>query len=636
MATFEQDVFISYNRKDASFVEFLVRTLEGVGLRCFQDVTGLKIFDKLDASLKSAIGRSRWLVAVISPSYLQSYWCLFEALEAIQGQDFDQRFLPIVVRYRPEDQSLDETFVLQALRDLDGQMTEFETQLITLKAYDLAPKLDKLRFVRSHLPGVFRQIHERIFPELSLWDDAALRRTLGQIAGRLAPDAPFDPKALVLDFDRLDAMPVVIPRLRGLPQVLWKARVGCQAWKNSPLVVGNQVLVGSAGSRWNEADAEDGIVCLDAESGARRWFAPMPADANRLLVSKGLVVTGCDDGSVVAVSVRDGAPRWRASLGSGIVGGPVKLSANIGGSLADMREGHNAGQASRDPILLLTYSGALVLLDLATGAELQRIEALGPVVGSLLVGVEGYRQRVLVPRIDGQLVFFEYSSIDVELTMLGAVTLQYADRYADTGWSVADIGCEPVLADGIVLQGIVRQTSYDDPPLIALKLADGAQLWAASDAERAVGNFGNLRGAPVVIGREAIFAAAYTRHLCAVALDDGKLAWAVDLGQGMFEQWCGPVADGRSVYLGRHDGYLHKVDTQRRARDWSLYLGDAERAGVAVAGEQALPEFNAEYAWSAGASSPILATPVIDRGRLYVGTHEGWLYCVANLGDAAT
>jgi hypothetical protein len=80
---FTYDVFVSYNRIDASFVRSLVALLERVGLRCFQDVSGLRIFDKLDASLKTAVAQSRCVVAIISPSYLRSYWCMFEALEAI-------------------------------------------------------------------------------------------------------------------------------------------------------------------------------------------------------------------------------------------------------------------------------------------------------------------------------------------------------------------------------------------------------------------------------------------------------------------------------------------------------------------------------------------------------------------------
>jgi hypothetical protein len=183
------DVFISYNHKDARFVEFLVSSLERVGLSCFQDVARLKMFDKLDASLKSAIAGSRWLIAVISPNYLRSYWCLFEAIEAIQGQDVEVRFLPILVRASPTEQSLDEESVLEALDDLDKVMKELEQRIIRSRAYELSAKLDKLTFVRQNLPRVFRQIQERIFPEFRLWDDKSVSQTMRQVLDRLTPNA---------------------------------------------------------------------------------------------------------------------------------------------------------------------------------------------------------------------------------------------------------------------------------------------------------------------------------------------------------------------------------------------------------------------------------------------------------------
>ena len=63
-----------------------------------------------------------------------------------------------------------------------------------------------------------------------------------------------------------------------------------------------------------------------------------------------------------------------------------------------------------------------------------------------------------------------------------------------------------------------------------------------------------------------------------------------------------------------------------------MYLGEHAQAGAAMPGSQAPPEFSDSSAWAAGSSSPILATPTLDPGRLYVGTHEGWLYCISNLG----
>jgi outer membrane protein assembly factor BamB len=168
-----------------------------------------------------------------------------------------------------------------------------------------------------------------------------------------------------------------------------------------------------------------------------------------------------------------------------------------------------------------------------------------------------------------------------------------------------------------------------------LDAQSGELRWSASGASEIADSFGNLRGAPVVIANEVIFSAAYGNGLSSISLEDGKLIWAMKLGQTMFEQWSGPISLGRSVFLGRHDGYMHKIDVKSQRREWSIFLGSSEFAGSVVSAEQNLPDFQARAAWSAGGSSPILATPALDSGRLYVGTYEGYLYCIGNLGENA-
>src|SRR5712675_2920293 len=133
-----------------------------------------------------------------------------------------------------------------------------------------------------------------------------------------------------------------MPRLSPLPVIVWKAKIGCQAWKNNAVPVGNDILVTSSGHIWNQPDEMDGIYCLHAETGKARWFFQTPADANHLMVSKGLAVTGCDHGSVVAVRQSDGIQEWAIQLESAIVGGPIRLPANLGSGIAsrdrDLRE----------------------------------------------------------------------------------------------------------------------------------------------------------------------------------------------------------------------------------------------------------------------------------------------------------
>jgi hypothetical protein len=66
------------------------------------------------------------------------------------------------------------------------------------------------------------------------------------------------------------------------------------------------------------------------------------------------------------------------------VGSAVKLDANIGNSIG-------WGEADRfqtDPVLVVTHSGTLYLLDLKTGAELQRLTIGGTVIGTPAVWKE--------------------------------------------------------------------------------------------------------------------------------------------------------------------------------------------------------------------------------------------------------
>ena len=321
----QYDVFISYNRTDERFVEYLEEILRLAPLRVFRDVTGLGVYDKLDAALKTAIANSRWLMAIISSSYLQSYWCLFEALEAIQGQDVDLRFLPIVLRYSPDDQSFDEEFVFNALADLREQMHVLEAQIVSSRAFSMSTKLDKLAFVQNHLPKIFVQMQERVYPQFQMWDEKTVRSNMRDLVRYLAPTARVDINAVPFSpGEPRQATPVVTPRLSQLPILIWKAEVGCQAWRNTPVVVGNDVIVPSSGRIWNQPDDRDGIVCLHAETGNARWFAAAPADSNCLLVSKGLAITGCDDGTLLAIRLSDGQRQWELSLGAAVIGGPLR------------------------------------------------------------------------------------------------------------------------------------------------------------------------------------------------------------------------------------------------------------------------------------------------------------------------
>ncbi len=611
--TFTYDVFISYSRSDASFVRALVALLELSGLRCFQDVSGLRIFDKLDASLKAAVAQSRCIVAIISPSYLRSYWCMFEAMEAIQGQDRELRFLPIVVKYRPDDTSLDEEFVLKALEDLDEQMRALESRIVKLKAFELNSKLDKLGFVRRRLPMVLHAIYERIFPEFLLWRENQTQQAALQLLRTLAPDSKMVASDIQLVFEHPPEGPTVAPRINDLPFIGWKAYVGRQAWKNSPVVVGSNVYVGSAGDDWNSPDPKDGVYCLDCETGAVRWFAHTPTDSNQVLVSKGRVVTGCDDGTVAAFASSDGRPLWSLILDSGIVAGPVLLSADCGFSMVK-QEG-----PVDEPMLVVTYKGTVSVLDLGTGRRLYELNIGKSVIGAVAVYEQDRHQFITVPTEDGVLVTIAHTPYAESLEISSSSKI---------GEHVS-LAARPAFFEGTIFVGLV---GWGPRQLAAVDATSGAPVWANDDHDYQRGGAGNVRGAPVIFRDDVIYAAAYSDGIRALDRRTGKFAWDLRLGQEMFEHWSSPVVSKKALYLGRHDGYIHKVDLRARRRVWSMYVGESQTAGDAISGDQSIPEFAGSAAWRSGNSAPVMATPCIDRGRLYVGTYEGYLFCVRNIG----
>lgn len=625
---YDYDVFISYNHADRRLVELLTDAFEKLDVRVFRDTTELALYDKLDAKLKDAVARSEKLIAVVSPAYLRSYWCLFEAIEAIQGEEFDQRFFPVLVKYHPNDQAFDEDFVLDALQSLDEQIREFEARMVTAHAYELAPRLEKLSFVRNHLPKIHRHVYEKLFPELHLWDPTAARSTLDKLFSSFGPASALDWVEADLEFGRSGSPEVVVPALDPLPRIVWAARVGHQAWKNRPAVAGDSLVVGGCGSTWNTSDERDGVTCLDVRTGKERWFSPTPSDANAVVISRGLVVSGTDTGSVHAWALESGNQEWESSLGSGIVGGPIKLP----GDIADWNQ-----RGLRDPVLLTTWDGSLVLLDLITGEELERLDLGIDTLAAPAVVSEGTGHRIIIvlAHKHGQVSAVEYDSIWISLKRLWTTEVRYQSEYSKTGEETPSFSATPIVIGSRVIVGLVRNTYYSPPPFTCLHLHDGSHIWDASvpaeDTKKY--GFGNVRGTPSLHGKNSIiFSTAYTDVVGMLDASTGLLEGAIEVGATLFEQWSSPVVVGDSTFIGRHDGYLHKVSLSKLRREWSIFLGSKTRAGMAVDGTQTLPEFSSPGVWKAAGSAPILSTPTYDRQRIYVGTAEGWLYCLGGLG----
>jgi hypothetical protein len=71
------------------------------------------------------------------------------------------------------------------------------------------------------------------------------------------------------------------PKKEVLTVIKWSTYIGKQKWKNTPLIIGNSVFVGSAGNIWNEKE-NDGIYCLDVFTGIINRFRQTFSDVNEI------------------------------------------------------------------------------------------------------------------------------------------------------------------------------------------------------------------------------------------------------------------------------------------------------------------------------------------------------------------
>jgi len=94
------DVFVSYSRRDAEFVQHLARALGERGKDPWVDVEGIRDAEVFPAVLRSAIEQSDGFVFVISPDSVASSYCEQEVEHALE---LNKRIVPLLLRPVADD-----------------------------------------------------------------------------------------------------------------------------------------------------------------------------------------------------------------------------------------------------------------------------------------------------------------------------------------------------------------------------------------------------------------------------------------------------------------------------------------------------------------------------------------------------
>lgn len=400
------------------------------------------------------------------------------------------------------------------------------------------------------------------------------------------------------------------------PSIAWKARIGVASWRNNPLFVGDSLFVGSSGTVWNKPDAADGVYAFGARTGRKLWTARSSADVNDLAYMEGRIVAGNDGGEVVALSATTGKMLWKVRLQGAVYAKPAYSDSGI---------------------VVATGAGIVYLLDLQTGKTLSTARVDGPV------------RAGLVAEDTNVFITTEAGSI-YQATTFGTIslhriaTLQYPDEYGDAAstlpslakynelgggkFSVASVYAAPLVTNGHLFLGFVRQTYYRYPAVVALRRRPAADpfLWVATDPDQKVRDFGNVRFTPALFRNLLILGNPYSNAVYALRTDDGTVAWHTPLGQSMYQHWSSPVVAGARVFVARHDGSVHMLDAASGKRLWTIFLGDEQTAGLAIGTGEELPGVNARTQWNPLGHKALFATPAYSNGMLAVATEDGVLY----------
>jgi outer membrane protein assembly factor BamB len=516
---------------------------------------------------------------------------MFEAIEAITGEDIRTKFLPVILKYNIADEVFDENFVFKAIENLTTKIEEFESRIITHKAYELSAKLDKLNFIKSNLPKVYIRMQENIYPEFNYWDQGTIKVNLEKIILYIKPGTTVNIGTLNLVNEIFKAKRID-QHSDELPYIKWSVFIGKQKWKNTPLVLGNEIFVGSAGTKWNESDEMDGVYCINALSGHIKWFYPTNSDVNEVTYYDGTILTGCDSGLVICLSAKDGKLKWEKQMESGIVSKILKDT-----------------DFDSESFIAITYNGLVIFLDTKTGKTQYQLQINGHIIGTPRHIKKSYHSLLYIQTMEG--VIYKLAKQYNNFEVIDNYPLHYPDQYSsETGYSSPQLYSTPIIDDHFIYVGYGRHTYYNSPPILCYDEETKEIVWYTS-SDNTADSFGNIRSNLAVYRDEIIFVHSYSNQLVAVSKTDGKVSWMIELGRTMFQQWATPVIDGDSIFIARYDGYLYKVNGQTKQREWAIYIGENKDSGTVFEKGQELSNIDETTVWELYKGFPLLSTPSI-------------------------
>lgn len=321
-----------------------------------------------------------------------------------------------------------------------------------------------------------------------------------------------------------------------------------------------------------------------------RWRYECPeAVVSTAAIANGTVFFGCDDASLYALNLSNGAVAWKYAAKDAIRSSPTFV---------------RPPKLGKQIVAFGDELGTLHAIDAKTGKPIWTYETEGPIVSS--------------PNYHGDR--FVFGSYDGTLYCVTAHDGKLVWKYR----SEDRIHGTPGIAGDVCL------TAGCDGQLHVVGLSDGKAI--------AKVDLGSVSGASAAVLGSRVFLGTYGNQVLAIDFREGKVAWTYDNPEREFPFMSSAAVTDRRVFIGGRDKRLRAFDPQNGKQLWEFSTKGRIDSSPVVAGDRvfvgsydgklyAVATATGKEVWNYETGAPFSASAAIGGGCLVIGNEDGVIYC---------
>ena len=312
-------------------------------------------------------------------------------------------------------------------------------------------------------------------------------------------------------------------------------------------------------------------------------------------IVNGTVYFGSMDGSLNAVSLADGKPRWRYAV--------EYTTPDSSDTFASYIQ-ESSPCVSNGMVYVGDLNGTLHAVDARTGKVKWTFKTDGEIKSS--------------PNCYDNRIYF--GSYDTYLYCLAADTGELIWKFATEG---------PVHSTPSISQGKVFVSGCDET-FRAIDVKTGEQLYALP--------LGGYTGASAAIRGSNVFVGTFTNEVISIDLGKRILRWSYMHETRNFPFYSSAAVTDRYVVVGGRDKIVHCLDSATGKEVWAFTTRSRVESSPLITGNRVFVGSNdgnlyeldlktGKKVWDFVAGAPLSASPAAAQGSLVIGSQDGVLYC---------